>query len=116
MSEVSDNRQEADSRPALSGDFQGVALSRESISWSPCVGIEFVRQLSADSLRSTGSTSACWSSVCGLTSTTSALAIGPVRAFGQLSIGAVRRTRGHPPGVFGLAHPRTMSGARHRSG
>jgi hypothetical protein len=35
MSEVSDNRQEADSRPALSGAFPTVALSCGSISWSP---------------------------------------------------------------------------------
>jgi len=28
----------------------------------------------------------------------------------------VRRNRGHPPGVCGRAHPRTMSRDRHRSG
>ena len=37
--------------------------------FSPSVGIKFIRRLSAVSLRTTGSTTACWSSLSGLTST-----------------------------------------------
>jgi hypothetical protein len=36
--------------------------------FSPSVGIKFIRRLSAVSLRTTGSTTACWSSLSGLTS------------------------------------------------
>src|ERR1700748_602144 len=37
--------------------------------FSPSVGVEFIRHLSAVNLGTTGSTTACWSSLSGLTST-----------------------------------------------
>jgi hypothetical protein len=66
-------RTTVNSRPALRGAFPTVALYCGSISWSPSVGIEFIRHIHAVNLGTNGSTSACWSSLSGLTSTNEAV-------------------------------------------